>query len=65
MHCVLPQFKEYLSRAEYIKGILNGEQPAEETPSSAANGAAAAKPKGSGGGDSKQVRGGDAAGCRA
>lgn len=53
------QFKEYLSRAEYIKGILDGRQPAEEAPSSSANGAAASKPKsggGGGGGDSKQVR---------
>ncbi|PRW44343.1 vacuolar sorting-associated 4-like [Chlorella sorokiniana] len=48
------KFKEYLTRAEYIKGIIDGGQPAEEAPTSSANGAAAAKPKGSGGGDSKQ-----------
>lgn len=54
--CVF-QFKEYLDRAEYIKGILDGQQPAEEAPSGQ-NGAAAAKGRGGaggGGGDSKQV----------
>ncbi|KAL4428167.1 hypothetical protein ABPG75_002256 [Micractinium tetrahymenae] len=49
------KFKEYLDRAEYIKGILDGRQPAEEAPSGQ-NGAAAAKGRGGGGGggDSKQ-----------
>ncbi|EFN55151.1 hypothetical protein CHLNCDRAFT_134244 [Chlorella variabilis] len=52
------KFKEYLDRAEYIKGILDGRQPAEEA--SGQNGAAAAKgPRpggggGGGGGDGKQ-----------
>ncbi|PSC75535.1 SUPPRESSOR OF K(+) TRANSPORT GROWTH DEFECT 1 [Micractinium conductrix] len=53
------KFKEYLDRAEYLKGYLNGRVPAEEA-SSTQNGAAAAKPRGGGGGggggggDSKQ-----------
>ena len=60
------QFKEYLDRAEYIKGILDGRQPAEEA--SGQNGAAAAKgPRpggggGGGGGDGKQVGRSPAAG---
>ena len=48
------QFKEYLTRAEYIKGIMDGRQPAEEAPSGP-NGSAAAKAKKPGEGDSKQV----------
>lgn len=54
-----PQFKEYLARAEYLKGVIDGKQPAEEAPAGGPNGAAAAKGKpagGGGGGDGKQVR---------
>ena len=41
------QFKEYLERAEYIKSLLDGQQPAEPS----ANGATGQKMKPGGGGD--------------
>lgn len=42
------QFKEYLERAEYVKSLLDGQQPAEPS----ANGATGQKMKpGAGGGD--------------
>ena len=41
------QFKEYLERAEYVKSLLDGQQPAEP----AANGATGQKMKPGGGGD--------------
>lgn len=54
------QFKEYLARAEYIKGVLDGRQPAEEAAGGQNGGAAAAKGRpagsGGGGGDSRSVR---------
>ncbi len=47
------QFKEYLERAEYIKSLLDGQQPAEPS----ANGATGQKMKpGGGGGGDKDVR---------
>lgn len=45
--CVFLQFKEYLERAEYVKSLLDGQQPAEP----AANGATGQKMKPGGGGD--------------
>ncbi len=41
------QFKEYLERAEYIKGVIDGQQPAETAP---ANGATGEKTRPPGGG---------------
>ncbi len=41
------QFKEYLERAEYVKSLLDGQQPAEP----AVNGATGQKMKPGGGGD--------------
>ena len=46
---ITSKFKEYLERAEYIKGILDGQTPETAPP---ADGAAAQKPK-PGGGDGK------------
>ena len=43
------QFKEYLERAEYIKGVIDGQQPAEVAPANGATGQKA-RPPGSGGG---------------
>ena len=45
------QFKEYLERAEYIKSLLDGQQPAEPS----ANGATGQKMKPGGGGGDKDV----------
>lgn len=47
------QFKEYLERAEYVKSLLDGQQPAEPS----ANGATGQKmkPGGGGGGGDKDV----------
>ncbi|BDA48118.1 Vacuolar protein sorting-associated protein 4B [Coccomyxa sp. Obi] len=47
---ITAKFKEYLDRAEFIKGLLDGQQPAE---TSAANGTVGQKvrPPGGGGGD--------------
>lgn len=46
------QFKEYLDRAEFIKGILDGEQPVEPA---AANGTVGQKVRPPGGGADKDV----------
>ena len=45
------QFKEYLERAEYVKSLLDGQQPAEPS----ANGATGQKMKPGGGGGDKDV----------
>jgi hypothetical protein len=46
------QFKEYLDRAEFVKGILDGQIPAE---TSTSNGAVGQKARPPGGGDNKDV----------
>ena len=47
------QFKDYLERAEFIKGILDGQLPAE---TSTANGSVGQKARPTGGGGDKDVR---------
>ena len=48
MNVLAAQFKEYLDRAEFVKGILDGQIPAETTTS---NGAVGQKARPPGGGD--------------
>jgi hypothetical protein len=51
------QFKEYLARAEYLKGI-DAQLPAQEAAAQNGSAAAAKGPRpGGGGGDGKQVSG--------
>lgn len=45
-----PQFKEYLERAEYLKSIIDGQQPVTNAPANGANAAQKSRPGGGGGG---------------
>lgn len=47
----LPQFKEYLERAEYLKTIIDGQQPVTNAPANGANAAQKSRPGGGGGKD--------------